>query len=37
MHDELEVGARARLPDEEKPQKKMGKRKQLQFDKEELE
>ena len=37
MHDELEVGARARLPDEENPQKKTGKRKQLQFDKEELE
>lgn len=37
MHDKLEVGARARLPDEEKPQKKTGKQKQLQFDKEELE
>lgn len=37
MHDDLEVGARARLPDEEKPQKKTGKRKQLQFDKEGLE
>lgn len=37
MHDKLEVGARARLPDEEKPKKKTGKRKQLQFDKEELE
>ena len=37
MHDDLEVGARARLPDEEKSPKKKGKRKQLQFDKEELE
>lgn len=36
MHEELEVGARARLPDaEEKPSDGM-KKKKLQFEKEEL-
>ncbi len=36
MHDELEVGARARLPDENKSESKVNKKRTLKFDKEEM-
>lgn len=36
MHDEIEVGARARLPDEDKPTEKNKRKKTLKFEKEEM-